>query len=166
MSALSVANRVVTLESAAGAALVGRVCRSMPQRSMTEALDELFDGLDRLRQTMEPDEWLAFASRVRSEGTLSELLYQDPLTRRAFEKPRGYAGDAVMMDYIYGIHGAHEAFTAATSVGRQVFDYLRSRPAPRSVCNRREHLADRRAPIADTSSRSPTGTSFIATSTT
>jgi extracellular factor (EF) 3-hydroxypalmitic acid methyl ester biosynthesis protein len=28
-------------------------------------------------------------------------LQQDPYTYRAFTKPRGYAGDAVMMDYVY-----------------------------------------------------------------
>lgn len=28
-------------------------------------------------------------------------LQQDPYTHRAFTKPRGYAGDAVMMDYVY-----------------------------------------------------------------
>jgi extracellular factor (EF) 3-hydroxypalmitic acid methyl ester biosynthesis protein len=28
-------------------------------------------------------------------------LQQDPYTHRAYTKPRGYAGDAVMMDYVY-----------------------------------------------------------------
>ena len=27
------------------------------------------------------------------------LCQEDPYTRRAFEKPRGYAGDAVMLDF-------------------------------------------------------------------
>src|SRR5215475_11877146 len=31
----------------------------------------------------------------------AELVLQDPYSRRAREKPRGYAGDAVMLDYIY-----------------------------------------------------------------
>ena len=30
-----------------------------------------------------------------------QLLMEDPYTRRAFEKPRGYAGDAVMLDFVY-----------------------------------------------------------------
>ncbi|MBE7204241.1 MAG: class I SAM-dependent methyltransferase [Parafilimonas terrae] len=32
---------------------------------------------------------------------LAETFLLDPYARRAFEKPRGYAGDAVMLDYIY-----------------------------------------------------------------
>ena len=31
---------------------------------------------------------------------ISEFVYQCPFTRHAFEKPRGYAGDAELMDYI------------------------------------------------------------------
>ncbi len=33
---------------------------------------------------------------------LHALVQEDPYTQRASTKPRGYAGDAVMMDYIYG----------------------------------------------------------------
>lgn len=39
-------------------------------------------------------------SMVR-EHELFRISLQDPYSQRAFHKPRGYAGDAVMMDYIY-----------------------------------------------------------------
>lgn len=48
---------------------------------------------------------------------LHRLLMQDPFTHRAVTKPRGYAGDAVMMDFIYD--GAPPAGT--TPVGAGVF---------------------------------------------
>lgn len=32
---------------------------------------------------------------------LQKVALEDPFTERAFSKPRGYAGDAVMLDYIY-----------------------------------------------------------------
>lgn len=36
-----------------------------------------------------------------AQHPLHALVQQDPFTHRAASKPRGYAGDAVMMDYIY-----------------------------------------------------------------
>ena len=31
------------------------------------------------------------------------MLHADPMARRSFEKPRGYAGDAVLLDDLYGL---------------------------------------------------------------
>jgi hypothetical protein len=39
--------------------------------------------------------------RTARDHEVFKLLQQDPNTRRAFDKPRGYAGDAVMLDYVY-----------------------------------------------------------------
>lgn len=51
---------------------------------------DLVQGPDR-----EPD----FSSICRNHP-LREIILSDPYSRRAFEKPRGYAGNAVMLDYI------------------------------------------------------------------
>lgn len=48
---------------------------------------------------------------------LHALVRQDPFTRRAAEKPRGYAGDAVMLDYIYGVALPRDT----TETGQRVF---------------------------------------------
>ena len=48
---------------------------------------------------------------------LHAMVLQDPFTHRAVTKPRGYAGDAVMMDFIYD--GTPPAGT--TAVGSDVF---------------------------------------------
>ena len=48
---------------------------------------------------------------------LQELVQQDAFTARAASKPRGYAGDAVMMDFIY--RGTPPAGT--TVLGADVF---------------------------------------------
>ena len=64
----------------------------------------------------------------------ASLLHQDPFTYRAFAKPRGYAGDAVMMDYIYGLGrgAAGGAQTPRRSAARSSATWS-TRPSARAV---------------------------------
>jgi extracellular factor (EF) 3-hydroxypalmitic acid methyl ester biosynthesis protein len=102
-------------------------------------LDDLFDDLLGRREE-EPQEWPAYARACLSHPVCS-LLHQDPFTYRAFAKPRGYAGDAVMMDYIYGLGVAGEAARNATPLGRLVFQYMGTRPSAKAVRYRRQLIA-------------------------
>ena len=103
-------------------------------------LDELFDELQERREN-DPQEWPAYAQSCVSHPVCS-LLHQDPFTYRAFAKPRGYAGDAVMMDYIYGLGEAGQAARDATPLGRAIFQYMGTRPSAKAVRYRRQLLAE------------------------
>jgi hypothetical protein len=103
------------------------------------ALDELFDDLS-VRLEDDPDTWPQYA-RSCLNHRICDLLHQDPFTFRAFSKPRGYAGDAVMMDYIYGLGEAGHAAREATPLGRAIFRYMDTRPSARAVRFRRHLLA-------------------------
>src|SRR6476660_5776461 len=89
---------------------------------LTSGLDELFDDLCERRE-QNPDSWRQYADTCLNHP-IRDLLYQDPFTHRAFAKPRGYAGDAVMMHYIYGLGDAGEAARTATPLGRAIFRYM------------------------------------------
>jgi hypothetical protein len=142
MSALTYAHDVANaVQDGTGTALFDRVRRSVELGRFHEGLDDLFGGLAHLRNTLEPDTWRALAAAVRKDGALGDLVYQDFLTRRALDKPRGYAGDAVMMDYLYGIHAYREAAAQASDTGRAICRYIQRRPAGQSVRIRREHIA-------------------------
>jgi len=104
------------------------------------ALDELFDDLTE-RRDEESASWPQYASACLSHP-LRGLLHQDPFTWRAFAKPRGYAGDAVMMDYIYGLGEATHAAHAATPIGAAIFRYMGTRPSAKAVRYRRRLLAE------------------------
>jgi hypothetical protein len=101
-------------------------------------LDELFEDL-RIRLE-DGQTWTAYAAGCMNHP-LRKLLHQDPFTYRAFSKPRGYAGDAVMMDYIYGMGQAEQAAREATPVGRAIFQYMDTRPSARAVRFRRQLIA-------------------------
>jgi hypothetical protein len=122
-------------------ALADDVNAMVGARQIDEGLDTLFDGLMGARANLTREEWLAMAAYLRTEHPVLEAVFGDPMTRRAFDKPRGYAGDAVMMDYLYGLHSAAEAEAQASELGRAVYRYIRNRPAGRAVRFRREHLA-------------------------
>ena len=66
------------------------------------------------------------------------LVVEDPYTRRARDKPRGYAGDAVMLDYVYA--GAPPGDEELTALGRQVFSATTRGPMGLSVMFRRHLL--------------------------
>jgi extracellular factor (EF) 3-hydroxypalmitic acid methyl ester biosynthesis protein len=101
-------------------------------------LNDLFEDL-RTRQE-DSETWLGYAADCM-DHPLRRLLHQDPFTYRAFSKPRGYAGDAVMMDYIYGMGQAGQAAREATPLGRAIFQYMDTRPSARAVRFRRELIA-------------------------
>jgi SAM-dependent methyltransferase len=67
---------------------------------------------------------------------LHALVQQDPYTLRASSKPRGYAGDAVMMDFIY--RGTPPAGTSET--GRGIFSATTRASMGLSVLYRRQLL--------------------------
>jgi hypothetical protein len=102
-------------------------------------LEDLFADLSDRRE--DPSEaWPEFA-RACLDHPLRRLLHQDPFTYRAFSKPRGYAGDAVMMDYIYGLGEAATAARGATPLGRAIFAHMSTRPSACAVRYRRRLLA-------------------------
>lgn len=67
---------------------------------------------------------------------LHALVQQDPYTHRASSKPRGYAGDALMMDYIY----SGQAPEGTSAIGRGVFSATTRVSMGLSVLYRRQLL--------------------------
>lgn len=82
--------------------------------------------------------WRETAGRVCLSHPARAWLHQDPYTLRAFEKPRGYAGDAVMLDFIY--RGSPPSGTSP--IGQEVFKATTTGlPNGLSVRDRRDRLA-------------------------
>ena len=107
---------------------------------VSTTLPALFDYLHD-RRNNDPQNWPEF-TRLCLAHRLREQLHQDPLTFRAFTKPRGYAGDAVMLDYIYGLGQIAEAESRATELGRAILHCFRQSPSQRAVRYRRRLIAN------------------------
>ncbi len=100
------------------------------------AIPALADGLWHARMCVSDSVWENIALPMCRQHTLCALLHQDPHTFRALTKPRGYAGDAVMMDYMYYL----EPPVGGTPLGRAIFRHTAGAPNGRSAISRRDHI--------------------------
>lgn len=106
------------------------------QSPLEQTIDRLTRGLERLRTSVPNEVWSERARELVAHP-LTHLLHQDPFTRRCFTKPRGYAGDARMIDYIYGEADDDDS----TELGRRILEANRQAPAPQAVRYRKQMLA-------------------------
>ena len=94
-------------------------------------------SLRELRSLLPGPEWALIGEQARRHP-LHNLLLESPFTRRAFEKPRGYAGDAVLMDLIYGFAPPGDDLSP---LGGMLYGYEFDSPCFQSVRTRRAILA-------------------------
>ncbi len=100
------------------------------------AVANLSCDLKNLRSTFSDEEWKTVIIPTSRKHDIHKLLQEDPFTKRAFYKPRGYAGDAVMLDYLY----KGEPPQNTSIIGRNIFRATTNGSNGRSVLNRRKIL--------------------------
>lgn len=110
-------------------------------RRSNDTLNLLFLWLHAKRRHLQFHEWTAFISQVRRHSIL-QRLHRDPLTHRAYAKPRGYAGDAALLDYIYSVEDRRLEPASLDQEARDIFHYTRGAPASRAVQARRRRIAE------------------------
>jgi SAM-dependent methyltransferase len=111
-----------------------------------QGMNELVVGLNDLRRATRPTQWTEFARQDCLAHPLKALVHQDPMTRRAFEKPRGYAGDAELLDLIYGLRPLPEQ---TSSVGAAVYGFMLQAAGTSAVRVRRDMLAAKIDEVAE-----------------
>jgi extracellular factor (EF) 3-hydroxypalmitic acid methyl ester biosynthesis protein len=103
-----------------------------------DAMEALLAGLAAVRRSTSVDAWRALCEHQVRRHPIFEVVHQAPFTRRAFTKPRGYPGDAVTLDYIYGL----ERLGPAPGVVRDLYAWEFQTPSCRSVRARKALLAE------------------------
>lgn len=97
---------------------------------------------DAHREAPSPEAWRnLIESTVRPHPAFPHVL-EDPFIHRCYSKPRGYAGDAELLDFIYHHPAARPAIEAATPGGRASTVFTTNAPGPRAVRNRAWLLAE------------------------
>jgi extracellular factor (EF) 3-hydroxypalmitic acid methyl ester biosynthesis protein len=107
----------VSIES--GKQLLDRTVEGIEVGAIAHAMRSLITGLHQMESASE-EVFARFVREVAPAHRLSEILAADPFTARARSKPRGYAADPVLIDYVYD--GLDPAFAfRATPLGRAIF---------------------------------------------
>eukprot|EP01084_Bolivina_argentea_P290444 498904_1 len=100
--------------------------RSLTSKKQTAQLNQMFilflDKLNQKRVAIKDEcVWDQYIKDIRANHPLLlDIFHSDPFTKRCFDKPRGYSGDAVTLDLIY----QKERPTATSVLGEQIFEYL------------------------------------------
>jgi hypothetical protein len=101
-------------------------------------MQALHQGLFHLRRQWSRKDWRRFCLETARVHSLRDLLHQCPFTRHGYERPRGYAGDAALIDYLYAERVGEESHIQP---GADIYRSLYQQPSSRSVRERRELFA-------------------------
>jgi extracellular factor (EF) 3-hydroxypalmitic acid methyl ester biosynthesis protein len=99
---------------------------------------DLVGSLRAARDASTPDDWNRFCLEDCPLHPIHDLLQQDPFTNHSFRRPRGYAGDAGLMDIIYKITPVPDS---TPTLGRTIYDFCMNAPMLQSVRARRVVIA-------------------------
>ena len=83
---------------------------------------------------------------------IADYIYQCPLTAHAAARPRGYPGDAELIDYLYCHPARAPDISRATAAGQEILQIILDRPIAIALRSRRQTIANL---IADIATQSP-----------
>ncbi len=88
-------------------------------------------------------EWEQFIIQTR-DHPLKKIMHEDPFMRRAYQKPKGYAGDAETIDFIYSSVDGRiiPAYEQASARGREICDYFTTITEAQAVRARRRIILE------------------------
>ncbi|GJD95867.1 class I SAM-dependent methyltransferase [Methylobacterium iners] len=115
----------------------------------TKVTDAVIDLLGLLKDTFSDKTWREAVLPAARGHAVAGLVHECPFTRHSFTKPRGYPGDAGLLDFVYRHPAATAAREAATDAGRTVMTLTVDVTACEAVRARRSILAAKIDEAAD-----------------
>lgn len=134
--------------AAAGSAMTGQSAsalatlanRFISESDFLQFGELMLRDLNRLRCTIEEHTWrTSVIPKLRSEPFYASSQ-EDPFSRRSTHKPRGYAGDAHLIDFVYRSDAIGHEVLASTPAGQAICNYWMNSPAARSVRDRKTYF--------------------------
>ncbi|MFE1601987.1 methyltransferase type 12 [Methylobacterium sp. ID0610] len=110
---------------------------------------ELIDFLGLLKDSFKDRTWREAVLPAARGHKVAALVHECPFTRHSFERPRGYPGDAGLLDFVYRHPVARPSEEAATAGGRAVMAHTVNVSACQAVRQRKALLARTIDAVAD-----------------
>lgn len=115
--------------------------RGFEKRQPAAAIVHRLAGrLHLLRRQAKPQVWQQLIQLAQGHR-VAEYLMQDPFTRWSFDKPRGYSGDASLLDIYYRHRSADEIVASSTPLGQEIYAYTSEAASSVAGRERRDILA-------------------------
>lgn len=106
---------------------------------VSEGMDDLHGSLREYRMKTPKEQWQSDVNLILLQHPVKDVLHAEPITNRAFYKPRGYAGDSVLIDIIYGYPWFK--LNHISGIGEQLYEYMYHSSGPSAVRERKKYLA-------------------------
>lgn len=96
-------------------------------------MSPLIAELDALRAGAPRDEWRRWIEREIRPHPLFPAMLEDPFVRHSATRPRGYPGDAELLDFIYRSDNVRARVASASPLGKRLYRFSCETPAPEAV---------------------------------
>lgn len=110
-------------------------------------IDRVARELHKIRLKYPSNVWQALVP-IAQNHPVAAFFLEDPFTHWSFTKPRGYSGDAGLLDFIYGHPSVEPQIRKASKTGRALFEYTSNASSSVAVRERRDILTERVDEIA------------------
>lgn len=119
--------------------LLDEVCDIFADGSFFSGMGRLVEGLHQTKRVLSPHKW-GLLKNNWMHHPVARIVHQDPITSWSYRKPRGYPGDASLLDFIYRSGTVQSEVESASDCGRGIYRYTVDSPAAAAVRERRDIL--------------------------
>lgn len=105
-----------------------------------QGMNLLVSELTKIYNSTSTTAWSYLLDNALLAHPIKDLLLQDPLTYRSYSRPRGYAGDAELIDMIYFPNETD--MSTVSAIGKQIYRYNTRSPLSRTLRKRMKLTSD------------------------
>jgi len=109
------------------------------EKPPAEVVHWMAGALHKIRNRVSPAIWQTLIPMAQNHA-VSDYFLEDPFTNWSFSKPRGYSGDAQLLDFIYGHESVSEEIANASPLGSAIYNYTKDASSSVAVRERRDLL--------------------------